>query len=199
MKTRGSSILCSYPRLILAATVAVGFTAGCNRDHQQTTILPHAAVSEPAPIPPPTAQPEHVTLTGCLQEGKAGAYILTELNEPSQPDSSKPAVVAQEKLAAAEVAYRLLSNDHQMLAELVGSRVRIQGNVTRPSDLMADNNTNRGHSTGTAGQSDEIKAIESGRIIRQHDLAQVDVSSIEQIANACGGHASGVPRKPTQR
>jgi hypothetical protein len=198
MKTLGSSILCSCPRLILAATVAVSFAAGCNRDHQQTTTLPHAVVSEPAPIPLATAQPEHVTLTGCLQEGKAGAYILTGLNEPNQPDSSKPAVVAQEKLAAADAAYRLSSNDHQRFARLVGRRVRIQGNVIRPFDLMVDK-SDRDHSTGTAGQSDEIKAIESGRIIRQHDLAQVEVSSIEQIANACGGHASRVPRKPTPR
>jgi hypothetical protein len=193
MIIRRSSILHSYPKLTLVAAVAVVLAAGCNRQEQESNAPPSSAVSPPAPTAPAVAPPEHVALTGCLQKGNGGAYILTELNEPAQLDSSKPAVVAREKLAAAEAAYRLSSTDRRTLSHLVGRRVHVEGDLTKASDLVA-NATNRGQSIGTSGQSGEIRAIESGRVIRQADLAQVNVASIEKVANTCGHQAARRPR-----
>jgi hypothetical protein len=195
MNTQYLGLVRPLPRLLLTSVIAVGFAAGCNKEPQHhTATASNSAVGEVAPAAPAATQPQHVRLTGCLQQGKRGAYILTDLSEPTPPDSSKPGVVAREKLAAAEEAYRLSSSDnHQMLAALVGNRVRVDGNVSKQSDLMTDR-TDRDRAAGTAGQSDEIKAIESGRVIRQADLAQVDVSSIEKVADACSEHSAGARR-----
>ena len=83
----------SGPRMLLVAGLAVGLAAlGCNCAGKSSSMAkPH--------------QPEHVSLTGCLQEGSHGTYILLELNRPAMPDSSNPSVVAQEDLAAAVHTY----------------------------------------------------------------------------------------------
>jgi hypothetical protein len=134
-------------------------------------------------------------LTGCLQEGKHGTYILTELNRPKRPDSSNPSVIEREELAAAEHAYRLASSEEQDLAKLLGRKVHVEGAVTKRSDLGASNNAQGGlRSVGTAGQANEAKAGASDdRQIEESDLAKVEVSSVREVAKACSerGGAKG--------
>jgi hypothetical protein len=134
----------------------------------------------------PTTQP--MRLTGCLQEGNRGTYILTELNRPQQPDSSNRVVVAREKLSAAEEAYVLRSGQHADLAKLVGARVHVEGTLARPSDLLG--RRGNGGTTTSVGAAGEVKAIESGRVIREKDLAAIDVTSLQKVANTCGSHAA---------
>ncbi len=131
---------------------------------------------------------ERVSLIGCLQEGQRGAYILTELNSPAHPDSSNPSVVEHERVAAAENAYRLTSSPANVLSKLVGRRVRVDGTLAKPSDLVASNAADR--VTGTAGRNHEAKAVESGQKITQSDLAEVNVSSVKKLANTCGTQAA---------
>lgn len=178
----------SGPRMLLVAVVAVGLAAlGCNRAGKSSneTSVP-SPVSATAPSTAKSHQPEHVSLTGCLQEGSHGTYILTELNRPAMPDSSNPSVVAQEDLAAAVHAYRLSASQDQKLSKLVGRTIRVEGALTQPSDLVASN-TAAGGPVGTAGQGTQTAARVSGRRqISQGDLAKVEVSSVMKIANVCG-------------
>jgi hypothetical protein len=113
------------------------------------------------------------------------------LNEPKQPDSSNPTIVAQEKLAAAEAAYRLTSND-QDIGTLLGRRVRIEGTLTKSSDLVASA-ANGTVMTGTTGQSEAVPSIQTGQIIKQSDLAQVAVTAITQVARSCGERPTPTP------
>jgi len=127
-----------------------------------------------------------VTLTGCLQQGNHGAYILTELNEPSTPDSSNPGVVASERTAAAEHAYRLSSTAHDTdLAKLVGNKVRVEGTETQASEVPAVRNEGR-DATGSTSTDRADKATAAERI-QQGDLAQVEVNAVQKVADACGG------------
>jgi hypothetical protein len=142
-----------------------------------------------------TATTQSVSLTGCLQEGSRGTYILTDLNRPKQPDTSSPVVVAREKLAAAEEAYVLSSHTKTDLSGLVGDRVHVEGTLASPSDLLGTQPKAGGESVGTAGAMGEVKAIESGRVIKEKDLAKVDVVALRKIADTCGTRADGPARR----
>jgi hypothetical protein len=182
-------------RMLLACSVALCATVACssnntnnNKQNSTESPAPNAARSTTEAAPPaPTPQP--VSLTGCLQEGSGDTYILTELNKPKQPDSSNPSVVASEKLAAANEAYRLTSQRENDLSTFVGRRVQVEGTVTRPSDLAA--NTTPSGATGTAGQNSEPNAAGTGHAISEKDLAEVQVSSVKKVANTCGGRSAG--------
>jgi hypothetical protein len=113
------------------------------------------------------------------------------LNRPQQPDSSNPAVIAGDKLAAADEAYVLSPKTERDLSKLVGNRVHVEGTLARASDLPSLRPSSERPSVGTAGQSGELTAIESGHVIKEHDLAKVDVTSIQKVASACGSHAAG--------
>jgi hypothetical protein len=113
------------------------------------------------------------------------------LNKPSHPDSSNPAVVAREKVAAAEDAYVLKSDTNQDLSKLVGDRVHVEGTVKRAADLSGTQPT----STGTAGRTADLKAVESGHAIKQKDLAEIEVTSFEKLADTCGTHTARRPRR----
>jgi hypothetical protein len=161
--------------------------AACRTDHRVTT----AAQTTSTTSAPTAATTQPVSLTGCLQEGKRGTYILTEVNTPQQPDSSNAVVVAREKLTAAEEAYVLSSNTAADLQKLVGGRVHVEGTVTRPFDVPGRQAKTGGESAATAGQTGDVKAIESGRVINEKDLALVHVTSLQKVANTCGSHAAG--------
>ncbi|HEY2904782.1 MAG TPA: hypothetical protein VGJ29_02720, partial [Vicinamibacterales bacterium] len=156
----------------------------CHKSGTQTARTDTTSASAPAPTAAPS-MPQSVTLTGCLQEGKGNTYVITELNEPKQPDSSQPAVVERERLAAAEKSYRLKSDDTAGMAKLVGHRVRVEGTLTRRANLPESPSG----SVATSGQRDDRKAESTPQDISQKDLAQVDVRSVQSIANACGGRA----------
>jgi hypothetical protein len=165
----------------------------CGRSHRETataqTATPTTA-AQPSPAPPT----EPVSLTGCLQKGNHGTYVLTELNRPRHPDSSSPAVVAREKLAAAEEAYVLKSDTNQDLSKLVGDRVHVEGTVKRAADLSDTQPTSAGLAA-TAGQAAEVKAVESGHAIEEKDLAEIQVTSFRKLADTCGTHTARRPHR----
>jgi hypothetical protein len=179
-------------RMVLASAVASAALIGssCDREGTQSAGSGNTAAQAPAPSPAPPA-PQPINLTGCLQQGKGDAYILTALNEPKQPDSSKPAVVEREKVAAAREAYRLKADDSNELSKLVGHRIRVEGTLARRADLPAAPS----ESVGTSGQQADKKAASSEPKISQDDLAQVDVRSVQSIANACGAPTAKTGRR----
>ncbi len=180
------------PRLLLAAMVAAGLAApACNRaDVKSKTETPAPAqASNPTPAATKPTPPPQVKLTGCLQQGTHGTYILTALNRPAQPHSSDPSVVAREDLAAASHAYRLSASSDKNLSKLVGRTIQVDGTVTQPSDLGPSTTPSAG-TVGTAGDGTRPASRASGRHhIDQGDLAKVEVSSVTEIANVCGKRA----------
>ncbi len=129
--------------------------------------------------------PQPIALTGCLQKGDGSNYILTQINEPSA--GSAPATgdkVEREQINAAEHAYRLNAketNDDEW-SKLVGRQVRVSGTIAKRSDLEQQ--------VGTSGSSDRAQDDKDRVKIHESDLAQVDVSQIQQVAASCGGHAA---------
>lgn len=148
--------------------------------------------------------PKPINLTGCLQQGDSrSSYILTEINEPSSrptatSGSNANGRVEREQMREAQHAYRLDAKDDDELARLVGKKVRVSGTLTDRSDLMASN-SDRAHdqgTVGTSGQNDRSKTRtapsgdrDRGDKISESDLGQVDVTSIEKIADTCGSAA----------
>ena len=180
-----------------ALAVVLGLaTLGCNRASRPAASQAPPASTAPVAETKPAPVTEPISLIGCLQEGHGGTYILTELNEPKHPDSSKPSVVASERLRAAEQAYRLSARDTTDLSKLVGTRVRVDGTVSKASDLVA-RNASSAESTGTAGH--EAGTASSARTIDQDDLAKVDVSSVQKVAATCGSQARGVKQHSKHR
>jgi hypothetical protein len=96
--------------------------------------------------------------------------------------------VAREKLAAAEDAYVLKSDTKPTLSKLVGDRVHVEGTVVRASHLPGAQPTSAAKSAATVDQAAEVKAIESGHTIEQRDLAEVQVTSLQKVADTCGTH-----------
>ena len=133
-----------------------------------------------------TVKAEPITLTGCLQKGDGSNYILTQVNEPSAAGAPAPkgddSKVAREQMNAAEHAYRL-KDDRNDLGTLVGKQVRVSGTLARRADLD--------DKVGTSGANDRDRDNDKDRVkIHEGDLAQVDVSDVQQVAAACGGHAA---------
>jgi hypothetical protein len=122
------------------------------------------------------AEQQPITAAGCLQQDGRD-YILTELSEPTagpadvKGDGSK---VEREQVNAAEHAYRLTAakgvNDDDW-KQLVGKKVKVEGTVTKAGEIGT---------SGTSGHREKI---------REGDLADVDVTRMQLVANACGGRA----------
>ncbi len=137
----------------------------------QTNEPPEAAnANTGTPMASSEASPANgpVTVTGCLQQS-GGDYILTAMNEPST--SGAPAAaghgsqVGREQANEARHAYKL--NSDQDLAVLVGKSVTVRGTVARHSDVVRTGNQ-------------KVEDLDAG------DLAAVDVTTINQVADACG-------------
>jgi hypothetical protein len=164
------------PVLIASLAAASTMALACNKQPNESptssarTPAPAAEKHETEPAPTP------VSVTGCLQKGNRNTYIVTALNRPAHPDSSNPQVVAQEKQAAAQEAYRLTSGQTDDLKKLVGKRVHVEGTLKKAADAEVTGNTAGGTATT--------------REIKQKDLAEVDVSSVKKVANTCGASSS---------
>jgi hypothetical protein len=123
------------------------------------------------------AQPS-MTVTGCLQNGEHGAFILTALNEPSQPlvgTTGSPDQVKEEQLRSAEKAYRINPKDDIKLDDLVGKQVRVSGSLAKASDLP------EGTSGASADNSSKPLDLDQG------DLAKIDATSVTQVGATCDG------------
>ncbi len=160
-----------------------------------------------------------LTLTGCLQESSAGltgSYILTQVNEPSSAvgtSGSSGAAVEREQMRAAKHAYQLESDNDDQLEKLVGKQVRVTGTLDEVSDLnrsasareqgrdmgsAAAPRDDRGNATDRPRNTTERPADSDradadrrgGQDIDAGDLAKVNVTSVVQVADACGAGAA---------
>jgi hypothetical protein len=179
-----------------AAAALVGAVACSNDTASRTTTTPAtpAATSDAKGTSGEADTQKPISLTGCLQKGDGHDYLLTELSEPAvgggtadvKGDGSK---VEKEQLHAAEHSYRLNAaknvNDDDW-DKLVGKKVKVDGTLAKRSEIAENERV------GTSGDKDTDKdAKDRDRVkIHESDLAQVDVSSLHQVADACGGRAS---------
>jgi hypothetical protein len=177
-------------RLLLAtcASAALLSAAACNNANSNSTDQAKAAPDTPASAKATSGttdeQRRPITLTGCLQKGDGSDYILTEINEPSAGGAATSGdKVEREQVNAAEHAYRLeaknTSDDNW--SNMVGRQVRVSGTLAKTGDLD--------QKVGTSGSNDHADKNDDRVKIHESDLARVDVSDIQQVAAACGGHA----------
>jgi hypothetical protein len=178
-----------------AGAVAAMVACGNNNSNSagKTTANPNAT---PAPAASPASDQaradqnaEPMTVTGCLQQGKRGAWIVTRLNEPSRKGvgtTGSAAAVEHEQLREAENAYRVNPPDDVKMDQLVGKQVKVTGKVTDRGDLSKSANDATGTS-GNASANDRNKKADKGLDISQDDLARIDASSITATGAACGG------------
>ncbi len=176
-----------HARLFLAACASVALlSAGACDSNTSTDTTDHTkAAPDTAAAAKGTSgtsddQPRPITLTGCLQKDGSD-FILTQINEPPKGEP-----VAQQDLKEAEHAYRLNAknaNDDDW-SKLVGRQVHVDGTMAKASDLA--------QKVGTSGSNDRTaNGHDSDRMkIHESDLAQVDVSAIQQVAANCGNHSA---------
>src|SRR5204863_3370881 len=160
-------------RMLLPSTLLLGLVVvGCDSTNRNSANQqPNTAKTQPADTNGAAASAQPVNLTGCLQKGSRGSYILTKMNKPEQPNPSNPSAVARDQMAAAEQAYRLTANGDNDLSKLVGAQVRVEGTMSKRSDLMGKNGAENG-GVGTSGKGDDSNKA-SNRDIDQGDLAEV--------------------------
>jgi hypothetical protein len=162
-----------------AMALAIG-TAACNsgdreagRDAQGGSAGTPAATSGGDDRAP-------TTVTGCLQRGDDDdVYILTQVNQQPGPVATSgeraSTEVQQKQQQAAARSYRL-SRGPDNLGQMVGHEVRVTGTVSDRGDVQP------------RGESGEIK---------EGDLATIEVTSAESVADACGtaGNTKGGERR----
>ena len=201
------------PRLFVAACSAAALLSatacgnGNNADNTAANRGDQPAATTPAKDAngSRSAEQQRVNLTGCLQKGDSGSYILTEVNRPtagSVPSGENPNgnKVEKEQLQAAQHAYRLSADNNNDLDKMIGAQVRVEGTVAQPSDLKASTaDRSSDQSVGTSGSRDRDNA-NNGKTANNRDrekidesnLAKVNVASIEKVSDGCehGGRAA---------
>jgi hypothetical protein len=155
-------------KIVAACAVALAISsAACNKADRAKS-ADEARGHEGAPI----------NLTGCLQKdpGLGTTYILTQVNEPTRSvgtagsSDQSAAAVERERLREAKHAYRL-GGDGDQFEKLVGKQVKVQGTIAENSDLSKKR-----------ADGDHRIDVDAG------DLAKVDVTTIAQVADACGSN-----------
>ena len=121
-----------------------------------------------------------ITVTGCLQQGTRGinTYILTQVNAPSETPVATAgkdaggAAVQREQMREAKHSYALDNGDKDVMRDMVGKQVRVNGTIKDTSDL---------HKEAAKTTTDDRRLdIDAG------DLAKIDVQGIVQVAEECG-------------
>src|SRR4051812_42586636 len=150
----------------------------------------------------PRQQP--ITVTGCLQQGNGGSYILTRLNEPSQKSvgtTGTPAAVEREQLREAANAYRINPQGDVKLDDMVGKQIRVSGMMADRADLprpeangaAAGSNRDERATSGAANNDANRSAAAANRNdradISQGDLAKIDATSASVVKDVCGDQA----------
>jgi hypothetical protein len=178
------------PQLLVATCALVAtLMVGCVNSADRTVTDADTRSGVGRPVSMSSAQKKPVDLTGCLQK-LSGSYLLTETNR-SSPDAEaagrqgERASVEGDRLNVLH-AYRLSAGDKDRLEKLVGKKVKVSGSVTETSDPVAreDRRFNDLIMVGTSGVQDketDHPAIKPG------SLSKVDVASIQQVGEGCGG------------
>ncbi len=153
---------------ICAGAALIGVTA-CGPNNADTTSAVDPDTGAPGASDVTTRTGSPITVTGCLQQ-EDHDYILTAMNEPGMAGAPAAAgnKVGTEQLTEARHAYKLSSRDD--LDVLVGKSVRVEGTLARRSDVVR---------TGNQPTTDR-------QDLDQGDLAAIDVTTINQVADACG-------------
>ena len=157
---------------IAGCGLAVALTgAACNRHNAAEVGRDQGKTSghEGAPI----------TVSGCLQRGSGmNNYILTQVNSPSETPVATAgkdaggAAVQREQMREAKHSYALDSGDKDVMRDMVGKQVRVNGTIDEPSDLHK--------------QATDHKDRRNGLDIDAGDLAKIKVQGIVQVAEECG-------------
>jgi hypothetical protein len=178
------------PQLLVATCAWVAtLTVGCvnSADRAVTDADTRSGVGRPVAMS--SAQKKPVDLTGCLQK-LSGSYLLTETNRSSPEKDAVGMQGEHGSLGGARLsvphAYRLSASDKDRLEKLVGKKVKVSGSVTETSDPVAreDRRFNDLVMVGTSGVQDN----ETDRpAIKPGSLSKVDVASIQQVGEGCGG------------
>ena len=120
-----------------------------------------------------------ITVSGCLQRGSGmNNYILTQVNSPSETPvatagkDASGAAVQREQMREAKHSYALDHGDKDVMREMVGKQVRVNGTIDEPSDL---------HKEAT-----DKKDRRNGLDIDAGDLAKIKVQGIVQVSEECG-------------
>jgi hypothetical protein len=122
-----------------------------------------------------------ITVTGCLQRGTSGidTYILTQVNSPSETPvatagkDASGAAVQREQMREAKHSYALDNGDKDVMRDMVGKQVRVNGTIKEASELHKE-------AAKTSTDRDRRLDIDAG------DLAKIDVQGVVQIAEECG-------------
>jgi hypothetical protein len=188
-----------FSKTIVAACLLAASAAGaCSDDNRSTDTTDPA--NERVASAPHGHEGAPMTVTGCLQKGD-DSYIITQVNSPSgEPVGTSGSArqgdaVSREQLRAAKHAYALEGGDDD-LAPLVGKHVRVVGMMAEASELRAPGARADARPTSESRQDpsahhdkDSTAAAPSVRErveIEEGDLAQIDVTSVEQLAEVCG-------------
>jgi len=140
--------------LIISGAVALG--AACGRDGSGTSI----------------------TVSGCLQRGSNGRFLLTRVNEPEQKNvgtTGSNADVEREQLRQAWATYQITPIDTLRLDQSVGKEITIVGVVKRDADFPK----------AKAQESADARAD-----IDQKDVTSVKATSASVVAETCKGPES---------
>jgi hypothetical protein len=156
---------------LAAWTVAFAIVAGgCSNGDRDTATSGSAGTAGAPPEASANANdPSTTTVTGCLQQGDGrGDFILTQVNSQPGPvatTGAKESTAVQEKQReAAANAYRL-SGGPDNLSTWVGHQVRVTGKLE-----------DRG----------QAQSREADREIKEGDVAKLEVTSAESVAETCG-------------
>jgi len=190
--------------LIGGCVLAVGLATVACGDNANRTSNKEPAATNATPTDSRGSNAVPITMTGCLQKGNGmmSSYILTQATRESgsvgtsgtaasgtRSDASK---VEREQANAAARSYRL-SGDNGQLGDLVGHKIRVTGTITDQGDTSKTTAPEHG-TTGTADDRAEANRGTTDRDrseVKEGDLAKVEVSSVESMADTCSITSTG--------
>ncbi len=157
-------------------TVALAITVGCSNGNRDRDDSNAGTAGTSGATPEATANandPSTMTVTGCLQQGDGSAdLILTQVNSQPGPvatsGGNQSTAVQEKQREAATRAYRL-SGGPDELRDWVGHQVRVTGKLE-----------DRGG----------VQSRAADREVKEGDLAKLEVTSAESVADACGSSDS---------
>ena len=113
-----------------------------------------------------------VTVAGCLEQRPGGSFVLTRVNEPPRSVGTSGSETSAAPRAAAR-AYRIDPADDMKLEPLVGSEVKVAGNIDVDARMPRAANERRAANIG------------------QGDLTRIHAYSVSALRDVCQGAEPG--------